>query len=162
MNKKTTHKEQSVDVRKILLGVIGERIVSSFLRKQGHEVEESLNVFDTEKDMLVDGQKVEVKTQVPIIMEDSFGVTMNQKPKIMSSHRVYFISVPLPKNQDDLEGGIFEMNPKDPMLKAHRWRTFSGREMLCFPRRQTAMKLIHRIDDEKVLKQLKDLSTSYM
>ena len=162
MNKKHSEKEQTIDVRKVLLGMIGERIVASFLRKQGHEVEESLNVFDIEKDMLVDNKKVEVKTQVPIIMEDSFGVTPRQKLKIMSSHRVYFISVPLPKNEDDLEGCIFEMDPEDSSLKAHRWRSINGREMLCFPRRQPAMKLVHRITDEKVLKQLKELSTSYM
>jgi hypothetical protein len=160
--KKTTSSTQSVDVRKILLGMIGERIVASYLRKRGHEVEESLNVFDTEKDMLVDGNKVEVKTQVPIVIEDSFGITPSQKAKIMGSHRVYFLSVPLQRTEDDLEGTIFEMDPRDPSLKAHKWLTHKGREMICFPRRQAAMKQVHRITDERILKQLKMLSTSYL
>lgn len=162
MQKKDRKNTHSVDSRKILLGVIGERIVASILRKQGMVVEESLNVFDTEKDMLVDDNRVEVKTQVPIMIEDSFGVTMNQKNKIMNSHRVYFVSVPPQRNQDPLAGSIFEMDPGNPQLKAHKWRTHSGREMLCFPRRQPAMKLIHQITDEVVLQQLKDLSTTYM
>jgi len=142
--------------------MIGERIVASYLRKCGHEVEESLNVFDTEKDMLVDGNKVEVKTQVPIVVEDSFGITPNQKAKVMGSHRVYFLSVPLHKTEDDLEGTIFEMDPLDPSLKAHKWLTHKGREMICFPRRQAAMKQVYRISDERILKQLKMLSTSYL
>jgi hypothetical protein len=162
MQKKDHKNTHSVDSRKILLGVIGERIVASILRKQGMSVEESLNVFDTEKDMLVDGNRVEVKTQVPIMIEDSFGVTMSQKNKIMNSHRVYFVSVPPQKNQDPLAGSIFEMDPGNPQLKAHKWRTYSGREMLCFPRRQPAMKLIHQITDEVILQQLKDLTTTYM
>lgn len=160
--KKTITSTQSVDVRKILLGMIGERIVASFLRKRGHEVEESLNVFDTEKDMLVDGKKVEVKTQVPIVVEDSFGITPSQMAKIKGSHRVYFVSVPLQRNEDDLEGTIFELDPSDPSIRAHRWSTHKGREMICFPRRQAAMKMIHHITDEKILEQLKMLSTSYL
>ena len=159
---KNNFSKKSIDVCKILLGMIGERIVASYLRKNGHNVEESLNVFDMEKDMLVDGNKVEVKTQVPIVIEDSFGVTPSQMMKIKGSHRVYFVSVPLQNSNDELEGAIFELDPADPMLKAHRWTTHKGREMICFPRRQTAMKIIHHITDEKILKQLKMLSTSYM
>ena len=46
-------KEQEDGERKILLGLIGERIVAHYLRNMGHVVEESLNVFDMEKDMMV-------------------------------------------------------------------------------------------------------------
>lgn len=157
-----TKSTQTVDVRKILLGMIGERIVAAYLRSQGYCVEESLDVFDSEKDLLVDGKKVEVKTQAPIMVEDSFGISPRQKDKVMSSHKVYFVSVPLQRVADPLAGVIFEMDPQDPSLKIHKWHTIKGREVLCFPRRQAAMKQVHRITDEKILKQLTQLSTSYL
>lgn len=155
------YKQTPAAERKLLLGMIGERIVAHYLRKSGHDVEESLNVYDSEKDMLVNGKPVEVKTQVPIMVEDSFAVGIKQKAKIYSCHRVYFLSVPL-KGNDELAGCIFEMDPRDPLLKAHRWSTISGREAICFPRRQTAMKMIHQITDEGILEQLRTLSTSYL
>ena len=148
-------------VQKHLLGMIGERIVASHLRKSGCDVEESLNVFDSEKDLLVDGYKCEVKTQVPIMIEDSFAVSTRQRGKIMDSHRVYWISVPL-KAYDELAGCVFEMNPRDESLKAYRWTTHSGREAICFPRRQSAMKLLFKIEDTAILEQLRELSTSYL
>lgn len=154
-------KEQEAGERRILLGMIGERIVAYYLRKDGHDVEESLNVYDSEKDMLVDGLPVEVKTQVPIMIEDSFGIALSQKAKLFSCHRVYFVSVPL-KATDELAGCIFEMDPRDPDLKAHRWETNTGRPMVCFPRRQKSLKLIYQIKDNDILEQLRKLSTSYL
>ena len=144
-----------------MLGMIGERIVATQLRRQGFLVEESLNVFDSEKDMLVNDMPCEVKTQVPIMIEDSFGISPNQRNKILNAHRVYWISVPL-KAEDELAGCVFEMDPSDVNLKAHRWHTNDGREMICFPRRQSAMKQIFKIQDEDVLNQLRTLSTSYL
>lgn len=155
------YKQTPAAERKLLLGMIGERIVAHYLRKGGHEVEESLNVYDSEKDMLVNGLPCEVKTQVPIMIEDSFAVGIRQKAKIYSCHRIYFISVPH-RADDELAGCIFEMDPRAPNLKAHRWSTNSGREMICFPRRQSALKLIYQIEDQGILEQLRTLSTSYL
>lgn len=156
-----TYKKPDPKIQKIMLGMIGERIVASYLRKQGHEVDESLNVFDNEKDMLVDGKNCEVKTQVPIMVEDSFAISPNQRNKVLSAHRVYWINVPI-KIEDEMAGCVFEMNPNDEAIKAHRWRTRSGREMICFPRHQTAMKILFKIEDPEILDQLRMLSTSYL
>jgi hypothetical protein len=153
--------KQPPGIQKVLLGMIGERIVASILRVKGHQVEESLNVFDSEKDMLVDGFPVEVKTQVPYMIEDSFAVLPSQLKKLTACHRVYWVCVPL-KNFDDLAGTIFEMDPKSENLKAHRVRRHDGAEVVCFPRRQSAMKLIGKVNDENILKQLRYLSTSYL
>lgn len=160
MEETKKYKKQPPAVQKILLGMIGERIVASILRKNGHLVEESLNVFDTEKDMLVDGNPVEVKTQVPYVIEDSFAVFPSQLPKLKSCHRVYYVSVPT-RIADDLAGCIFELDMHGD-VKAHRTRRHDGTEVVCFPRRQNAMKLIGRITDEAILKQLRYLSTSYL
>lgn len=151
---------QTPSERKILIGMIGERIVAHYLRKAGHDVEESLNVFDSEKDMLVDGYPVEVKTQIPVVIEDSFAIAPNQKTKLMNCHRVYFVSIPT-KRGDDLAGGIFELNPKNE-FKAHKWTRSDGNTMICIPRRQPAMKLVATVTDEGVLNQLKKLTTSYL
>lgn len=146
--------------QKILLGMIGERIVAQFLRSQGREVLESLNVFDSEKDMMVDGKPCEVKTQVPFMIEDSFALPVNQLKKVMGVHRLYFVCVPL-NRPDDLAGGIFEIDLNSEH-KSHR-RTVGGvKEVVCFPRRQPAMKKIAQINDPAILKQLRTLSTSYL
>ena len=155
------YKKNPPSSQKILLGVMGERIVASILRKEGRIVEESLNVFDEEKDMLVDGKKVEVKTQVPYMMEDSFAVPLKQVYKIMKCHKVYFVSVPMQKTPDDLEGCVFEFDPSNNP-KAHRVERHDGEKVTCFPRRQDAMRIIHRITDEGILSQLRYLSTSYL
>jgi len=152
-------KEQSIDVKKIMLGMVGERIVAHFLRKQGHTIEEALDPFDSEKDMLMDGSKIEVKTQVPFLVEDSFGVSPNQLPKLRGNHRVYFVSVPPNKNVDPNAGCIYELDSTDA-FKCHRRTLGSGREVLCIPRNQIAMKIIGKIEDESLLNTLVKLSTS--
>jgi hypothetical protein len=161
LEKRYQRKEQVADAKKILLGLMGERIVAHFLRKRGHEVEESLNPFDDEKDMLVDENPVEVKTQVPYMIEDSFAVLPYQLKKLKSCHRVYWVSVPL-KRPDDLDGCIFELDMSDETVRAHRVKRHDGEEVVCFPRRQSAMKIVGTITDEKLLEQLQKLSTSYL
>lgn len=150
------------EIRKVLLGLTGERIVAHILREQGHTVIESLNPFDDTKDMLMDGLKVEVKTQVPIVLEDSFSFNRSQLEKIMRSYRTFFISVP-PKrerNADDMAGGVFELDPSRP-FKMHKAR-INAKELLCVPRRQEALTMIYQVQDEELLQTLQQLSTSYM
>jgi len=154
-------KEQTDDIKKIRLGLIGERIVAKFLRDQGHVVDESFDPFDTEKDMLMDGKPIEVKTQVPYMIEDSFAIFPTQLKKLKDCYRAYFVSVPL-KAEDPLAGGIFEIDLKSDDVKAHRVQRHDGASIICFPRRQSAMKMIHQITDPGILEQLKKLSTSYL
>jgi hypothetical protein len=151
-----------IEIKKVLLGIIGERIVAKALRDKGHIVEESLDPFDTEKDMTVDGQRVEVKTQVHVVIEDSFGIPRSQLKKIMGSHRVYFVSVPPAReiNQDDLMGGVFELDPSSD-FKMHR-AMIGKNETLCIPRRQTAMRMIYQVTDPTLLSRMQDLTSSYM
>ena len=156
------HKPIPIEQRKVLQGMMGERIVAHLLRKNGHIVEESLNPFDNEKDMLVDGLPCEVKTQVPIVVEDGFAIDPKQINKIMNSHRVYWVCVPTTRNVDAHAGCIYEMDPKDENLKAHRWSAHNGRQSVVFPRVQKAMKIIGKIEDESLLEQLRNLSTSYL
>jgi len=153
-------KNKSVNVKKVMLGMVGEKIVAQYLRNQGHAVEESLDPFDSEKDMFMDGNKIEVKTQVPFMVEDSFAIHPSQLPKIHGNHKVYFVSVPPTKNFDPNGGWIYELTDTQN-FKCHRRTLSSGRETLCIPRNQTAMQKIMKIKDANLIKTLQDLSTSY-
>jgi len=102
----------AVDYKRVLLGMLGEKIVAKHFRDSGHQVEESLNVFDSDKDMIIDGNNVEVKTNAPLIYYDSFSFANGQYNKIMNSHRVYWVSVPLQTQEDQFAGCIFEMDPR--------------------------------------------------
>lgn len=148
------------ELKKTLLGILGEKIVAKYLRDSGHNVNESLYMFDSCKDLDVDGERVEVKTQVPFLIFDSFAVSINQMNKIQNSHRVYWVSVPPTKINDVMGGFVFEMDPKIATSFMHRLKT--GREVMCFKRNQEGMKVVYQIKDQKLLKHLQELSTSYL
>jgi hypothetical protein len=150
----------SVDYKKVLLGMLGEKIVAKHFRDNGHQVDESLNVFDSDKDMIIDGNNVEVKTNAPLIYFDSFSIPKGQYNKIMNSHRVYWVSVPLQTKDDQFSGCIFEMDPK--IAKLHTITFNSGQTTIGLKRQQEGMKIIHRIEDRSLLNHLRDLSSSYL
>lgn len=140
--------------------MLGEKIVAKHFRDSGHQVEESLNVFDQDKDMIIDGYNIEVKTNAPLIYYDSFSFPKGQYNKIMNSHRVYWVSVPLQTQEDPFVGCIFEMDPK--VAKLHTITFNSGKTTIGIRRQQDGMKVIYRIEDPVLLKQLKELSSSYL
>ena len=146
---------------KILLGILGERIIAKLLRDNGYTVEESLNIFDPGKDFLVNGKPVEVKTQVPLLFKDAFAVSTNQLVKIRSSHAVYWISVPPKKTHDDCAGYVYQLNPRCNM-QFSIWTNRAGRESIIIPRKQPAMKVVHVLTDPDILSHLRQLSTSYL
>jgi len=148
------------DLKKHLLGMLGERIIAKHLRERGHSVIESLNVFDSEKDLDVDGDKVEVKTQVPFLIKNAFSISPNQLNKIKNSKFVYWISVPPTKMPDSLAGFIFKMDPT--VAKYERYKLKNGREMLAFKRNQLGMDIVDQIKDKSLLDHMKELSTSYL
>jgi meiotically up-regulated gene 157 (Mug157) protein len=151
---------KEAELKKTLLGILGEKIVAKYLRDCGHQVNESLYMFDSSKDMEVDGLHVEVKTQTPFLIHDAFAVSINQMNKIQNSHRVYWVSVPPSKVNDVLAGYVFEMDPK--IASSFLYRLKTGREVMCFKRNQEGMKIVHQIKDQKLLSHLQELSTSYM
>ena len=150
----------SVDYKKVLLGMLGEKIVAKHFRDNGHQVDESLNIFDSDKDMIIDGNNVEVKTNAPLIYYDSFSFPKSQYNKIMNAHRVYWVSVPLQTKDDQFSGCIFEMDPK--IAKLHTITFNSGQTTIGLKRQQEGMKIIHRIEDRSLLNHLRDLSSSYL
>lgn len=153
-------KSTETKLKNALLGMLGEKIVAKHLRDCGHTVNESLYMFDSNMDMIVDGNPVEVKTQVPLLMYDSFAVSVNQMNKIKKSHKVYWVSVPPTKVSDILSGSVFEMDPKVVTSFSHKLK--NGREIMCFRRNQEGMKIVYQIKDQTLINHLKELSTSYL
>lgn len=149
-----------INYKKVLLGILGEKIVAKHFRDSGHQVDESLDIFDSEKDMLIDGNKIEVKTNVPLIYYDSFSFSKSQYNKIINSHRVYWVSVPLQTQEDPYAGCIFEMDPKVATL--HTITFNSGKSTIGLRRNQNGMKVVYKIKDPLLLNHLKSLSTSYL
>lgn len=153
-------KNNETKLKNTLLGMLGEKIVAKHLRDCGHTVNESLYMFDSGMDMTVDGNAVEIKTQVPLLIYDSFAVNINQMNKIQKSHKVYWVSVPPTKVPDTLSGAVFEMDPKVAMSFSHTLK--NGREIMCFRRNQEGMKIVYQIKDQTLINHLKELSTSYL
>jgi hypothetical protein len=149
-----------VNYKKILLGMLGEKIIAKHLRDIGCVVDESLDVFDSTKDMVVDGMCVEVKTNAPLFYYDSFSIPQNQYNKIIKSHRVYWLSVPLQTKEDQFSGCIFEMDPN--IAKVHQIKFGDGRSVIGVKRQQEGMKIIYKITDIKLLNHLRELSSSYI
>ena len=66
-----------MDDNKVNLGEIGEKIVANYMNRQGCIVEQSLDPFDSQKDMKIDGKSLEVKTQVPYVLKKCFTLEIN-------------------------------------------------------------------------------------
>ena len=130
------------------LGLAGEKIVINMLSGEGCRIESSINKYDSEKDLMVDGQyKVEVKTQVPFIMKNSFTFKPNQLRKCRSVDVLYFVSVPAPRHTDKWAGWIFRVEPKN--FATTTYRTKDGREMILINREQPALFPVKKMSDEE-------------
>ena len=78
--------------RKATLGTMGEKIVSNYYSRAGNTVEHSIDPYDRHKDLLVDGKKVEVKTQTRFVMKDCFTLKLNQIKKCINGF--YIVECP--------------------------------------------------------------------
>jgi hypothetical protein len=132
------------------LGLAGEKIVTNMLNSLGSnlKIEHSVDKYDREKDMLVDGYKVEVKTQVPFVMKNAFTFLPKQLNKCRGVDVLYFVSVPPPRNEDKWAGWIFRAEPKN--FKTTSYTTRDGRNMILVPREQEALVPIQKMSDEEI------------
>jgi hypothetical protein len=130
------------------LGLAGEKIVINMLSGEGCRIQSSINKYDSEKDLLVDGQyKVEVKTQVPFIMKNAFTFKPNQLRKCRAVDVLYFVSVPAPRHADKWAGWIFRAEPKNFVTTSYT--TKDGREMILINRDQPALIPVRKMTDEE-------------
>ena len=139
------------------LGKAGEFIISNACTKAGQKVILSEDQYDSKKDMIIDGLRVEVKTQVPFVYKNAFTFKPNQLKKCLSVDRVIFISVPNEKIAHHSDGKVYIIKPDE--MKYSKYRTKDGRDMILIPINQPAMKEIYVLSP-KQRKMLQQYSVS--
>lgn len=130
-----------------ILGKTGEKIVSNYYSKQGKIVEQAINNFDSTKDMLVDGKKIEVKTQVPFVMKSSFTFKENQLRKCLNADYVVFVSVPNGTMKHYSDGKVYAIESKK--LKYNFYTTKDGRKMVLVAIGQPDMEKLFNMSPEE-------------
>lgn len=121
----------SNDSNQAKLGRAGETIVTNYFNKQGALVEASVDQYDSEKDMLIDGKKIEVKTQVPFVMKNAFTIKSNQLKKCLSVDKVFFVSVPNATRKHFSDGKVYSIESEK--LVYENYTTKDGRNMILIP-----------------------------
>jgi hypothetical protein len=140
--------------RKTKTGELGEKLVARYYRSLGLPVEESLDLFDSKKDMLVDNKTCEVKAQQAWHKENSFSVRSNQLRKCTDIDILIFVETPSKYNQNTVR--LYEM-PKDKR-KVKTLTTSDGRTMHLFSKNNAI--LLETITDENIVKQFERYSLS--
>lgn len=130
------------------LGHAGERIVMNWLQAQGKNVSQSTDIYDHTKDLLIEGEKIEVKTQVPFVREKAFTIRTNQLRKCLSVGALYFVCVPNSFKPTEYDGRIYCISPKDMVTK--KTTTKDGREMILIPIDQPGMQLVSNISKQDI------------
>jgi hypothetical protein len=145
-----------------LIGALGEEIVDKVLKEEGFNVQKSKDKYDSEKDFLVEGLKVEVKTVVPWFSENALTIDANQYRKCYNADYVIFVCVPskgltnLSTNKYD--GNVYVVNPKEVKWKTKETRNGLSKCLINID--QPEVRLCHKITDKKTLDRMRNLTTS--
>jgi hypothetical protein len=145
-----------------LIGALGEEIVDKVLKEAGFSVQKSEDKYDSEKDFLVEGLKVEVKTVVPWFTENALTIDASQYRKCYNADYVIFVCVPskgltnLSTNKYD--GNVYVVNPKEVKWKTKETRNGLAKCLIKID--QPEVRLCHKITDEKILNRMRNLTTS--
>lgn len=131
-----------------LLGMAGEKVVVNMLSALGLHIVHSVDAYDSKQDMIVDGYSVEVKTQVPFMMKDSFTIRPNQLNKCRGVDVLYFVSVPKGTVGECGTGHVYRVEPKN--FKTTQYTTSDGRKMVLIPRNQPAVIQVYKIPENEV------------
>lgn len=142
-----------------MLGRAGETIIINYCTKHGQIVEASVDQYDSEKDMVIDGLKCEVKTQVPWVSKNSFTFKPNQLRKCLNADRVIFISVPNTFKPHWSDGKVFLI--KSSEMQYDKAKTKNGRDMILIPIDQPGMNELFTISSEECIILQKYSSSSY-
>ena len=119
------------DTSQSKLGRAGETLVINYFSKLGKKIEASVDQFDSEKDLLIDGEKYEVKTQVPFIVKDAFTFKPSQLKKCKNVKKVIFVSVPNLIKKHFSEGKVYQID--SDKLEYYKYSTKDGRLMILIP-----------------------------
>jgi hypothetical protein len=142
-----------------ILGRMGEKVVSNYFAKRGVMVEQAVNHFDHTKDLTADGKTIEVKTQVPFILEKAFTFKENQLTKCRNVDELYFVAIPAPRHHFEHEGWLFRVDPKK--FKTRTRMTKDGRKMVLIDIYQEAVKPVEKMADEVIKDMMKYTVSDY-
>ena len=148
--------EQNMEI----LGKTGEKIVCNFYSRKGKIVEQSINNYDSDKDLTVDGARIEVKTQVPFITKSSFTFKPNQLRKCLQADGIIFVSVPNKMRPHYSSGKVYLANPSD--LKYNKHKTKDGRDMILVPITQDALQELFTLTEQECEELMKYSVSSWM
>jgi len=145
-----------------ILGRTGEKIVANYLRSLGRMVVESIDHFDNQKDFLVDGAKVEVKTEQPYVMKNCFSFRENQLRKCQFVDMLYIVSVPPLIDVNYKWGGmIFEVDNNNSSFQFFSYVTKSKLNMIGIPIDQPAINPVYNLSLEEKQMLIKYATSAY-
>ena len=142
---------------KQMLGKLGESLVMKYFVEKNCKVIPSVDQFDKEKDLIVDNEKFEIKTQVLWKQENAFTVERSQLTKCRNVSRLIWIEVPTPFSSENTPLYILEDLP----IEKRQFRlkkTKNGKVMYLRDKKQ--MTLLETITDVKIISQAKRFSSS--
>jgi len=143
------------------LGLTGEKVVTNMLNRlhPGLVIEHSINKYDHEKDMLVDGKKVEVKTESPYVFANCFSFRPNQLNKCRKVDVLYIVSVPHIKFKHFSDGWVYRLSPKE--FRTIEYTTKFGTKMIGIPIKQEACIPVYKMSEEEIVELMKYSHTDY-
>jgi hypothetical protein len=142
-------------------GKVGENIVGNYYSELGKIVIYSFNQHDNVKDLLIEGLKVEVKTEVPFFTKDAFSFRVSQLEKCKNCDLVYFVSVPAYGRTHFSFGKVYRIK-SEKMKYSFYYKDFGPRgkpKMVLVPIRQEGMQEVFDLTEEHIAK-LQEYSTS--
>lgn len=142
------------------LGKTGEKIVANLLNAEGLRVEYALNNYDKEKDFIVEGKKVEVKTEQPYVKKNAITIRDTQVRKCKSVDVLYFVTVPPLFNRGYKWGGwIFRVDPQK--FEYSPYVTSFGVSMVAIPIEQEAVIPIRELNKEEIDELMRYAQSAY-
>lgn len=142
------------------LGKTGEKIIANMLNAEGLRVEYALNNYDREKDFIVDGKKVEVKTEQPYVKKNAISIRDTQVRKCRGVDVLYFVTVPpLFDRRYKWGGWIFRVDPQT--FKYDPYVTSFGVSMVAIPIEQEAVIPIRELNKEEIDELMRYAQSAY-
>jgi hypothetical protein len=158
------------------LGRINENLITALFEEKGYDVVKSTDKFDSRKDILINGEEVELKLQtmyyffkspgmkyaenafsVPIT-EDDVKIHTNQLSKCMNVDRLIFTQIPSRKYNEETIN-IYEAPPLGKRYFSILQNKKDKRYVAGFLLKD--MKLIHQITNSTLVEYFRENGTSY-
>lgn len=160
---KTDLKNRTDDEKRGYQGKTGETIIANYYIEREKKVLFSFDQHDNEKDLIIEGFTIEVKTMVPFFSQDAFSFRASQLQKCKNVDLVYFISVPADGKTHFSFGKVYRIK-SDKMKYSFYYKHFGERgkaKMVLVPINQEGMQEVFEITEEQKLK-LQEYSTSIL